>query len=177
MFVQVIDDGKCAKHGDTVKPICYNCYAEQVTKARQDALEEAAKIAKAEFWKHRKERGVDIPELLQVWDDILALAKPRNQCDGCQDGRPVDARGNHTMGDGAYSDKMACQKDKYNSDARKKHDDAVAAELSAHPPLPCCLECAQAIGEVNWYTYDEDCLHCKHWDAFVAWDKKRTGQE
>lgn len=36
-----------------------------------------------------------------------------NQCDGCLDGRPVDANGNHRMGNGAYSDLMVCQRDSY----------------------------------------------------------------
>jgi len=36
-----------------------------------------------------------------------------NQCDGCRAGRPVDANGNHRMGDGEYGDLMHCQREKY----------------------------------------------------------------
>ena len=42
-----------------------------------------------------------------------ATAAPANQCDGCQAGRPVDANGNHRMGDGEYGDLMHCQREKY----------------------------------------------------------------
>lgn len=36
-----------------------------------------------------------------------------NQCDGCRDGRPVDERGLHRMGDGVYPDYLSCQAYRY----------------------------------------------------------------
>jgi hypothetical protein len=41
--------------------------------------------------------------------------KRYNQCAGCVADRPIDANGNHRMGDGEYEDLMRCQKDKYDT--------------------------------------------------------------
>lgn len=37
----------------------------------------------------------------------------KNQCDGCQAGKPIDKNGNHIMSVGAYRDLMACTKTRY----------------------------------------------------------------
>ncbi|MGZ5225338.1 MAG: hypothetical protein ACXWCS_14325, partial [Burkholderiales bacterium] len=54
---------------------------------------------------------------------LAAPASPAtaNQCDGCRAGRPIDANGNHRMGDGEYGDLMHCQREKYvNLDTHSK---------------------------------------------------------
>jgi hypothetical protein len=46
--------------------------------------------------------------------EAVKPAKSINQCDGCRAGKPVDANGNHRMGEpGKYSDLMSCTADRY----------------------------------------------------------------
>lgn len=44
----------------------------------------------------------------------------KNQCDGCQAGKPVDEKGLHRMGEGRYFDYMLCQADKYKEEKKEK---------------------------------------------------------
>lgn len=50
---------------------------------------------------------------------LAAPAVERNQCDGCQAGRPVE-NGNHRMGDGAYPDLMGCTANLYAAVERQE---------------------------------------------------------
>lgn len=43
-----------------------------------------------------------------------------NQCDGCREGRSVDASGNHRMGEGAWPDLMVCQASRYKPTALER---------------------------------------------------------
>jgi hypothetical protein len=51
---------------------------------------------------------------------------------------------------------------------------ATREELEKNPPPDCCRECAEALGEPDWYDYvDEDCLFCKNEKVFFEWQSKR----